>query len=159
MLFVSVAFSRVSRASHPPGSSEGTSLASEILRRFRQLQMDHTWTESLYATLQFPDRSVGGAELRGQTALTEGSPVCLVTCRSQRSALWLLDSAGLTSEQILLNPSDFCPYSATGSTTVRRRQDGCVTMVTTTPVIFTCLPLCRGAWSTPTTAVRRILIG
>uniref|UniRef100_A0A3Q4MDI7 Transferrin receptor 2 n=1 Tax=Neolamprologus brichardi TaxID=32507 RepID=A0A3Q4MDI7_NEOBR len=31
-----------------PGSSEGTSLASEILQRFRELQMDHTWTESLY---------------------------------------------------------------------------------------------------------------
>ncbi|XP_038587516.1 transferrin receptor protein 2 isoform X1 [Micropterus salmoides] len=84
--------SRVSRASHPPGSSEGTSLASEILRRLRQLQMDHTWTESLYATLQFPERS-------------------------QRSSLWLLDSAGMVSEQIPLNPSDYCPYSATGSTT------------------------------------------
>ena len=48
--------SRVSRADHPPGSSEGTALASEILRRFRLLQMDHTWTESLYATLQFPNR-------------------------------------------------------------------------------------------------------
>uniref|UniRef100_A0A3Q4GUU9 Transferrin receptor 2 n=1 Tax=Neolamprologus brichardi TaxID=32507 RepID=A0A3Q4GUU9_NEOBR len=32
-----------------PGSSEGTSLASEILQRFRELQMDHTWTESLYS--------------------------------------------------------------------------------------------------------------
>ncbi|XP_041821343.1 transferrin receptor protein 2 [Chelmon rostratus] len=84
--------SRVSRASHPPGSSEGTALASEILRRFRQLQMDHTWTESLYATLQFPHRS-------------------------QRSSLFLVDSAGLMSEQIPLNPSDYCPYSATGSTT------------------------------------------
>ncbi|XP_023287184.1 transferrin receptor protein 2 [Seriola lalandi dorsalis] len=84
--------SRVSRASHPPGSVEGTSLASEILRRFTQLHMDHTWTESLFATLQFPDRSV-------------------------RSSLWLLDSAGLISEKIPLNPSDFCPYSATGSTT------------------------------------------
>lgn len=56
MLWFCVLFSRVSRASHPPGSSEGTSLASEVLRRFRQLQMDHTWTESLYATLQFPHR-------------------------------------------------------------------------------------------------------
>ncbi|KAI3375946.1 hypothetical protein L3Q82_016367 [Scortum barcoo] len=93
--------SRVSRASHPPGSSEGTSLASEILRRFRQLQMDHTWTESLYATLQFPDRS-------------------------QRSSLWLVDSAGLISEQILLNPSDYCPYSATGSTTVRQADGMCL---------------------------------
>nr|XP_020443190.1 transferrin receptor protein 2-like [Monopterus albus] len=84
--------SRVSRANHPPGSAEGTSLASEILRRFTQLQMDHTWTESLCATLQFPDRS-------------------------QRSSLWLVDSAGLVAEQIPLNPSDFCPYSAAGSTT------------------------------------------
>ncbi|XP_031734499.1 transferrin receptor protein 2 isoform X1 [Anarrhichthys ocellatus] len=84
--------SRVSRANHPPGSSDGTSLASEVLRRFRLLQMDHTWTESLYATLQFPHRS-------------------------QRSSLWLVDSAGLISEQIPLNPSDYCPYSATGSTT------------------------------------------
>ncbi|KAM4536229.1 transferrin receptor protein 2 [Odontesthes bonariensis] len=84
--------SRVSRADHPPGSSEGTALASEILRRFRQLQMDHTWTESLYATLQFPNRA-------------------------QRSSLHLVDSAGLVSERIPLNPSDFCPYSATGNYT------------------------------------------
>uniref|UniRef100_A0A8C9ZRP7 Transferrin receptor 2 n=1 Tax=Sander lucioperca TaxID=283035 RepID=A0A8C9ZRP7_SANLU len=89
--------SRVSRANHPPGSSEGTALASDVLRRFTRLQMDHTWTESLYATLQFPHRS-------------------------QRSSLWLLDSAGLISEQIPLNPSDFCPYSATGSTTVRHKD-------------------------------------
>ncbi|MEQ2305463.1 hypothetical protein AMECASPLE_038159 [Ameca splendens] len=46
----------ISRANHPPGSSEGTALASEVLGRFRKLPMDHTWTESLYATLQFPDR-------------------------------------------------------------------------------------------------------
>lgn len=45
----------------------------------------------------------------------------------------------MVSEQIPLNPSDYCPYSATGSTTVRQRQDVFVTMVTTTPVIFTCL--------------------
>nr|XP_046236713.1 transferrin receptor protein 2-like isoform X3 [Scatophagus argus] len=89
---VCVCVSRVSRASHPPGSAEGMALASEVLQRFRQLQMDHTWTESLYATLQFPHRS-------------------------QKSSLWLVDSAGLISEQIPLNPSDFCPYSATGSTT------------------------------------------
>lgn len=83
---------RVSRASHPPGSSEGTSLASEVLQRFREMPMDHTWTESLYATLQFPHRSL-------------------------RSSLWLLDSAGRISEQIPLNPSDYCPYSATGTAT------------------------------------------
>ncbi|KAM4564279.1 transferrin receptor protein 2 [Fundulus diaphanus] len=84
--------SRISRAGHPPGSSEGTALASEILGRFRKLPMDHTWTESLYATLQFPDRS-------------------------RRSSLQLMDSAGLILEQIALNPSDYCPYSATGNYT------------------------------------------
>ncbi|XP_029382739.1 transferrin receptor protein 2 [Echeneis naucrates] len=84
--------SRVSRTSHPPGSAEGTVLASDILNRFRKLQLDHTWTESLYATLQFPHRS-------------------------RSSSLWLVDSLGVMSEQIPLNPSDFCPYSATGSTT------------------------------------------
>ncbi|XP_032370452.1 transferrin receptor protein 2 isoform X2 [Etheostoma spectabile] len=45
------------------------------------------------------------------------TPRCRFPDRSQRSSLWLLDSAGLISEQIPLNPSDFCPYSATASTT------------------------------------------
>ncbi|XP_036072744.1 transferrin receptor protein 2 [Oryzias melastigma] len=84
--------SRVSAAPHPPGSFEGTLLASEILKRFQQLEMDHTWTESLYATLQFPDRS-------------------------QSSSLQLLDSAGLVLELLPLNPLDYCPYSATGNFT------------------------------------------
>uniref|UniRef100_H3CAP8 PA domain-containing protein n=1 Tax=Tetraodon nigroviridis TaxID=99883 RepID=H3CAP8_TETNG len=81
---------RVSRSSHPPGSSEGTSLASEVLQRFREMHMDHTWSESLHATLQFPHRSL-------------------------RSSLWLLDSGGLVSEQVPLNPSDYCPYGAAGT--------------------------------------------
>ncbi|KAF7214610.1 transferrin receptor protein 2 [Nothobranchius furzeri] len=84
--------SQISRAPHPPGSSEGTALASEILRRFRKLQMDHTWTESLYATLQFPNRA-------------------------QKTSLKLVDSAGRVSEQIPLNPLDYCPYSAAGNYT------------------------------------------
>lgn len=46
----------MSRSSHPPGSMEGNVLASEILQKFRQLRMDHTWTDSHYATLQFPSR-------------------------------------------------------------------------------------------------------
>uniref|UniRef100_A0A3B3UBU4 Transferrin receptor 2 n=1 Tax=Poecilia latipinna TaxID=48699 RepID=A0A3B3UBU4_9TELE len=79
---------RVSRADHPPGSSEGTVLASEVLGRFRKLQMDHTWTESLDATLQVPD----------------------------------VDSAGRVFEQIPLNPSDYCPYSATGNYTVGAQE-------------------------------------
>ncbi|CAF92677.1 unnamed protein product, partial [Tetraodon nigroviridis] len=77
------------------GSSEGTSLASEVLQRFREMHMDHTWSESLHATLQFPHRSL-------------------------RSSLWLLDSGGLVSEQVPLNPSDYCPYGAAGTAQVRQ---------------------------------------
>lgn len=51
-------FRRVSRTSHPPGSSEGNAIASEILQNLQNLRMDHTWTDSHYATLQFPSRCV-----------------------------------------------------------------------------------------------------
>uniref|UniRef100_A0A3B5LZW7 PA domain-containing protein n=1 Tax=Xiphophorus couchianus TaxID=32473 RepID=A0A3B5LZW7_9TELE len=50
-------------------------------------------------------------------------PACywsiLVSCpsRSLTSSLHLVDSAGRVSEQIPLNPSDYCPYSATGNYT------------------------------------------
>uniref|UniRef100_A0A3Q2TQB9 Transferrin receptor 2 n=1 Tax=Fundulus heteroclitus TaxID=8078 RepID=A0A3Q2TQB9_FUNHE len=37
--------------------------------------------------------------------------------QSRRSSLQLMDSAGLILEQIALNPSDYCPYSATGNYT------------------------------------------
>ncbi|XP_028298224.1 transferrin receptor protein 2 isoform X5 [Gouania willdenowi] len=84
--------SQVSAEPHPPGSPDGTALASTILQRLRKLDMDHTWTESLYATLQFPHRS-------------------------RRSSLHILDSAGMVLDQVQVNPSDFCPYSASGNTT------------------------------------------
>uniref|UniRef100_W5N7W6 Transferrin receptor 2 n=1 Tax=Lepisosteus oculatus TaxID=7918 RepID=W5N7W6_LEPOC len=45
-----------SRMPHPPGSLEGNSLATEVLEFFRQLKMDHTWTDSHFANLQFPSR-------------------------------------------------------------------------------------------------------
>ncbi|KAM4597652.1 transferrin receptor protein 2-like, partial [Polymixia lowei] len=82
----------VGRRSHPPGSPEGTSLASEILQRFQDLDMDHTWTDSHYATLQFPHKT-------------------------QQNSLWLVNSSDDILEQIPLNPLDYCPYSATGNTT------------------------------------------
>uniref|UniRef100_A0A3Q2PX87 Transferrin receptor 2 n=1 Tax=Fundulus heteroclitus TaxID=8078 RepID=A0A3Q2PX87_FUNHE len=43
--------------------------------------------------------------------------VLVFNCRSRRSSLQLMDSAGLILEQIALNPSDYCPYSATGNYT------------------------------------------
>ncbi|XP_057175345.1 transferrin receptor protein 2 [Triplophysa rosa] len=83
---------RVSRTSHPPGSSEGNAVASEILHNLQNLRMDHTWTDSHYATLQFPSRS-------------------------QRNTLWLVDSEGVELEEIPLDGDGYCAYSATGTTT------------------------------------------
>uniref|UniRef100_A0A8C9WPQ3 Transferrin receptor 2 n=1 Tax=Scleropages formosus TaxID=113540 RepID=A0A8C9WPQ3_SCLFO len=84
---------RVSRATHPPGSMEGNELASEILHNFRRLRMDHTWTDSHYATLQFPSRS-------------------------QRNFLWIVDGQGEVLEDISPeSPLDYCAYSGTGTAT------------------------------------------
>ncbi|KAJ8255040.1 hypothetical protein GJAV_G00200280 [Gymnothorax javanicus] len=84
---------RMSRSTHPSGSSEGTTLASEILQKFRQLRMDHTWTDSHYATLQFPSRT-------------------------QKNSLWILDANEDVVEEIPLgSPSDYCAYSGTGTAT------------------------------------------
>lgn len=105
-------------------------------------------------------------------------PACywsiLVSCpsRSLTSSLHLVDSAGRVSEQIPLNPSDYCPYSATGNYTVGG-QEVLVSMATTDPLTCpstgghglhgnhspTHLSVHRGAWSTPTTAVRRTSTG
>ncbi|MCI4387887.1 hypothetical protein PGIGA_G00079260 [Pangasianodon gigas] len=83
---------RVSRTAHPAGSSEGHALAMEILQSFQNLHMDHTWTDSHYATLQFPSRT-------------------------QRNALWLVDAEGAALEEMLLDHADYCAYSATGTAT------------------------------------------
>lgn len=83
---------RVSRTSHPAGSSEGHALAMEILQSFQNLHMDHTWTDSHYATLQFPSSM-------------------------QRNTLWLVDAEGVELEEILLDRADYCAYSATGTAT------------------------------------------
>uniref|UniRef100_A0A8C7MYD5 Transferrin receptor 2 n=1 Tax=Oncorhynchus kisutch TaxID=8019 RepID=A0A8C7MYD5_ONCKI len=84
---------RVSRTTHPSGSSEGTTLAAEILETFKDLHMDHTWTDSHYATLQFPSRI-------------------------QRNSLWMVDLQGEVLEEIPLeDPDSYCAYSATGTAT------------------------------------------
>uniref|UniRef100_A0A673GMP6 Transferrin receptor 2 n=1 Tax=Sinocyclocheilus rhinocerous TaxID=307959 RepID=A0A673GMP6_9TELE len=82
----------LSRASHPPGSSEGNAVAREILQNLQNLRMDHTWTDSHYATLQFPSRT-------------------------QPNALWLVDSEGAELEEIPLDSEGYCAYSATGTAT------------------------------------------
>uniref|UniRef100_A0A8C8K3W1 Transferrin receptor 2 n=1 Tax=Oncorhynchus tshawytscha TaxID=74940 RepID=A0A8C8K3W1_ONCTS len=81
------------RTTHPSGSSEGTTLAAEILETFKDLHMDHTWTDSHYATLQFPSRI-------------------------QRNSLWMVDLQGEVLEEIPLeDPDSYCAYSATGTAT------------------------------------------
>ncbi|XP_065131816.1 transferrin receptor protein 2 [Paramisgurnus dabryanus] len=83
---------RVSRTSHPPGSSEGNAIAREILQNLQKLRMDHTWTDSHYATLQFPSRT-------------------------QKNTLWLVDSEEEELEEISLDNDGYCAYSATGTAT------------------------------------------
>nr|XP_023653302.1 transferrin receptor protein 2 isoform X1 [Paramormyrops kingsleyae]XP_023653303.1 transferrin receptor protein 2 isoform X1 [Paramormyrops kingsleyae]XP_023653304.1 transferrin receptor protein 2 isoform X1 [Paramormyrops kingsleyae] len=82
---------RVSRAAHPPGSLEGSELASEILQNFRQLRMDHTWTDSHYATLQFPSKT-------------------------QKNSLWVIDEQGTVLEDLSPEITQaYCAYSGTGT--------------------------------------------
>ncbi|KAL2079388.1 hypothetical protein ACEWY4_025132 [Coilia grayii] len=83
---------RVSMTAHPPGSLEGNDLAREILHTFKKMRMDHTWTDSHYATLQFPSRT-------------------------QRNSLWIVDENGDELEEIPLNPTDYCAYSPNGMAT------------------------------------------
>ncbi|KAK1135378.1 transferrin receptor protein 2 [Acipenser oxyrinchus oxyrinchus] len=91
---------RFSQSPHPPGSAEGKTLAAEVLNTFKKLNLDHTWTDSHYARLQFPDRM-------------------------KPNSLHVVDSAGRTVGDIALESSAvYCAYSATGSTTVLTTSAG-----------------------------------
>uniref|UniRef100_A0AAR2LLM8 Transferrin receptor 2 n=1 Tax=Pygocentrus nattereri TaxID=42514 RepID=A0AAR2LLM8_PYGNA len=68
------------------------SFIATVARNFQKLHMDHTWTDSHYATLQFPSRT-------------------------QRNALWLVDAEGVELEEIPLDSADYCAYSAMGTVT------------------------------------------
>lgn len=41
-----------------------------------------------------------------------------VYLRTQRNTLWLVDADGTELEEILLDPADYCAYSAIGTATV-----------------------------------------
>ncbi|XP_064409107.1 transferrin receptor protein 2 [Latimeria chalumnae] len=84
---------RISRKPHPPGSQVMETLALEVRDKFSQFKLDHTWTDSHYVTLQFPDRT-------------------------NPNRLQFVDRQGQPQENILLeDPDIFCPYSANGSVT------------------------------------------
>uniref|UniRef100_A0A665TMW9 Transferrin receptor 2 n=1 Tax=Echeneis naucrates TaxID=173247 RepID=A0A665TMW9_ECHNA len=82
------------RTSHPPGSAEGTVLASDILNRFRKLQLDHTWTESLYATL------VGVSVTGSVVVMRVGGGV------SFAEKVWLAEKNGAGGALIYPDPAD-----------------------------------------------------
>lgn len=80
---------KVSRIPHPAGSQENSDLAYYILQTFRSYNMDHTWGESHFSELQFPDRS--------------------------RPNSLNIVNGNVTVEQIPIgDPDVYCPYSATG---------------------------------------------
>ncbi|CAN2390204.1 Transferrin receptor [Pristimantis euphronides] len=80
---------RISGSPHPSGSQENKELADYMLQTLRSYNMDHTWVESHFAELQFPNRS-------------------------QRNTLKIVNGSG-TVEEIALGDLDvYCPYSATG---------------------------------------------
>ncbi|XP_066450044.1 transferrin receptor protein 2 isoform X2 [Eleutherodactylus coqui] len=81
---------RISGTAHPSGSKVNGDLADYMLQTFRSYNMDHTWVESHYAELQFPNRS-------------------------RHNTLNIVNGS-MTVEQISLgDPDVYCPYSATGT--------------------------------------------
>ncbi|XP_028654062.1 transferrin receptor protein 2 isoform X1 [Erpetoichthys calabaricus] len=84
---------KYSQMTHPPGSSTGSMLAAHVLETFKKLKLDHTWTDSHYATLQFPDRM-------------------------KPNYLQIVDNTGMLIQNIPpTNPEAYCAYSATGNVT------------------------------------------
>uniref|UniRef100_A0A665TFE2 Transferrin receptor 2 n=1 Tax=Echeneis naucrates TaxID=173247 RepID=A0A665TFE2_ECHNA len=102
--------SRVSRTSHPPGSAEGTVLASDILNRFRKLQLDHTWTESLYGGVVYANygrpedfnwlKSVGVSVTGSVVVMRVGGGV------SFAEKVWLAEKNGAGGALIYPDPAD-----------------------------------------------------
>ncbi|CAI9577088.1 unnamed protein product, partial [Staurois parvus] len=82
---------RLSRSPHPAGSSENQKLADDILQQFRTYTLDHTWVESHYAKLQFPDRT-------------------------RPNRLQIIGADNKLIEDFQFKDQDaYCPYSAVGS--------------------------------------------
>nr|XP_033780046.1 transferrin receptor protein 2 [Geotrypetes seraphini] len=84
---------RVSRINHPAGSDEINSLAYEMMTSFNKYKLDHTWADSHYVPLQFPNRT-------------------------NPNSLQFIDRSGAIHEEVTIeDPDVYCPYSATGSAT------------------------------------------
>ncbi|XP_073479232.1 transferrin receptor protein 2 [Aquarana catesbeiana] len=82
---------RFSRSPHPSGSPENQKLADDILQQFRTYPLDHTWAESHYAKLQFPDRT-------------------------RPNTLQIIGAGNKSIEGFpFKDPEVYCPYSAVGT--------------------------------------------
>ncbi|KAM5127397.1 transferrin receptor protein 2-like [Mantella aurantiaca] len=83
--------SKFSRVPHPSGSSENEKLAGEILQQFRSYPLSHTWVESHYAKLPFPNRN-------------------------HPNTLKIIGADNRTIDDLPFNDRDvYCPYSAVGT--------------------------------------------
>ncbi|XP_077117634.1 transferrin receptor protein 2 [Ranitomeya variabilis] len=81
---------KISGVAHPAGSQEDGELADYVLQAFRSYNMDHTWVESHFAQLQFPNRS-------------------------RPNTLDIIDdSSAIVQTLDIGDPEVYCPYSATG---------------------------------------------
>ncbi|XP_029436097.1 transferrin receptor protein 2 isoform X2 [Rhinatrema bivittatum] len=84
---------RVSRVHHPAGSDEMTLMAHEIMAYFSKYKLDHTWADTHYVGLQFPNRS-------------------------NPNSLQFVNRSGMVLENVIIeDPDVYCPYSASGNTT------------------------------------------
>ncbi|XP_040271285.1 transferrin receptor protein 2 isoform X2 [Bufo bufo] len=78
---------KFSRAPHPSGSQENSDLADSLLQTFRGYNMDHTWVDSHFAELQFPNRS-------------------------QPNSLNIVNGSEIVERIPIGDPDVYCPYSA-----------------------------------------------
>uniref|UniRef100_A0A8C5LS94 Transferrin receptor 2 n=1 Tax=Leptobrachium leishanense TaxID=445787 RepID=A0A8C5LS94_9ANUR len=78
------------KAPHPAGSEENKELANFILQKFKTYPLDHTWIDTHFVELQYPDRN-------------------------RPNSLKLIDQDNGTKEQYLMDEQEpYCPFSKTG---------------------------------------------
>ncbi|KAM8972722.1 transferrin receptor protein 2 [Pelodytes ibericus] len=82
---------RVCRASHAAGSDEDKDLAEYVLENLKTYDLDHTWIDTHFVELQYPNRNMA-------------------------NSLKIIDSENQTVQEISIGDPDlYAPYSATGT--------------------------------------------
>ncbi|XP_063305864.1 transferrin receptor protein 2 isoform X2 [Pelobates fuscus] len=80
---------KVSKASHPAGSNENKELADYILQSFKSYGLDHTWLDTHFVELHYPNSNVA-------------------------NSVTIIDQNKTVEEFRTEDPDVYCPYSATG---------------------------------------------